>query len=612
MAYTRPGTYVEQVLIPTVRAVPSFQDFVPGIIGVATNVVEGTDAYAGVIESADYDSEQVLELPHFKNSHLPVSSTVKVYVTTAGASLNVKHLTREWFKSYGEPEPSQRLLDGGVPYYELSTAALSTEDLTEGKLGITLITGDDINGTAKNGANFLEKEDTTWYPESVKIYVEYASIVLSNYTVTEEFSLVASQKVVNLEHYPVTSVASVTLISGETSTILAAGDPTAGYTIHNTTGTVTLGSAVTVLDADTLKVKYSYANEIFSSPVAVSTKEEIEEYVGIIHPYNPLGFGAYQALLKAGSGPVYIMGVSPSANDLEHIFDPSTIDDALSEFGKIYVYCLSVMADAGGIAATLISHLNAFSAPLESKFRVTMLGYNGFDSATSQYSEGTAATVVKDYLRTSYAFDDKRVRLLMNPELYMKYDGIVFPVPGIYYTAIYAGLLKTLSRSPSTPLTKYTEGSVYGVRYPGGRANYFTETQLDTLVAAGLWVLEETPTAVRVRHQMTTAESYLETREDSIVRGMDWLSMAIKTTLDAMIVGQNITSLFLNAVRMACQAIIDRAKSPAVRSCGEATTIVSITVPSQEPDTVEVMIDYQPLYPANVIRVTIQASATQV
>jgi len=63
-------------------------------------------------------------------------------------------------------------------------------------------------------------------------------------------------------------------------------------------------------------------------------------------------------------------------------------------------------------------------------------------------------------------------------------------------------------------------------------------------------------------------------------------------------------------VNLACQAIITRGIRD--RVCGEKTALVSITVPEQEPDTVEVMIDYQPLYPANVIRVTVQASATQV
>lgn len=610
MAYMRPGTQVEQVLVPTIRAVPSFQDFTPGIIGVATYVVEGTDAYAGLIASEDYDSSQVLDLPGFTTAHLPIASTVKVYVATEGAALNMKHLTREWFRSRGEAEPGQRILDGGTPYYELSADALDLADLSEGKVGVTLVTGAELNATAGNSATFLEKEESTWYPAKVKVYIEYASIILANYTATETFTLEAAQKVVSLAHYPVSSVTSVTIDTGEDAEVLEANDATDGYTINSVTGVITLGSAVTVEASVPLEVVYSYQNPVFSGPIPVSTKEEIEEYAGPVHPYNPLGFGAYQALLKAGSGPVYIMATAPSANDLDHIFDPASLTAALTEFGKIYLYCLAVMADVGSVSATLMSHITTFSAPTESKFRVAMLGFKDFDSATEKYATGTAATVVTDYLRTMYAYDDKRLRILMNPEIYIRYNGIVYPVPGIYYTAIYAGLLKTLSRSPSTPLTKYTEGSVYGVRYPGSKPNYFTESQLDTLVAAGLWVLEETPTVVRVRHQMTTAESYLETREDSIVRGMDWVSMALKVTLDGMIVGQNITPQFLEAVNLACQAIITRGIRD--RVCGEKTALVSITVPEQEPDTVEVMIDYQPLYPANVIRVTVQASATQV
>ena len=151
---------------------------------------------------------------------------------------------------------------------------------------------------------------------------------------------------------------------------------------------------------------------------------------------------------------------------------------------------------------------------------------------------------------------------------------------------------------------------IAGLHYPNGLPNYFTETQLDSLAEAGLWCLKMSGTRVAVKHQVTTAENYTETMEDSIVRGQDWLCISIKETMDNMMATKNITRGFLNDVGIAIKAKI--AEGIRFQNIGEATQLVSLSVSPTERDTLVAVIAYDALYPANRMLLTVRSTVRRV
>ncbi len=609
MSYKRLGVFVTQERSEATPVVPQQLDFLPAVLGVPAYVVEGTRSNVALIESEDFTTEQVITLP-ITGAVVPKASTVKVYLALPGANLAVKHLSQEWFRERYMQEPN---FAGDVPYYEVSPAALDLSDLENGIIKITIANGSNVvQAEAVNGADFLTYDGTsaTWSVSGVNVYVEFAGIVQEEVKVTQTFVMEADEKIIKLSNFPVATVTSVHL--NETELVANAPDET-GYTLNRFTGTITLGAAVTVMAEDEVTVVYTYNNDIFKAPVAITSIQDIESYIGPVHPYNPLGFGAYMALRKAGSGPVYVMAVEPTAQDLGSVFSlqDASLAAALNAISDVPVYTVAVLGDVNVVGDKVQDHLNSLSTAEESKFRIAMMGFSSFAAASDNYLEGTPAQVVQDYIRMMYNYDNLRLRVLMNPAFYYVFEGVQYSLPGIYYSAHYAGMVKALgNNNVSFNFSGYKDNLIAGLHYPNGLPNYFTEKQLDSLAEAGLWCLKMSGTRVAVKHQVTTAENFTETMEDSIVRGQDWLCISIKETMDNMMATKNITRGFLNDVGIAIKAKI--AEGIRFQNIGEATQLVSLSVSPTEKDTLVAVIAYDALYPANRMLLTVRSTVRRV
>ena len=604
MPYNRLGVFITQERQEVTPIVPQIQDMLPGIVGVATHVVEGSRANVAHIESGDFTSEEAISL-NISGAVVPKASTLKVYLALPGANLSVKHLSQLWFREHYTQEPN---FAGAVPYYEVNADALDLTDLDDGIVKITIANGSNVvQATPINGASFLTYNagSSSWDVSGVDVYVEFAGMVQPEVKVTQIFTLAAGQKIVNLANYPVTTVTSVKL---DGSALVANAADETGYSINRFTGVITLGADVTVTAGLELEVKYSYSNRVFQAPMLIRSQRDIEQFIGPIHPYNPLGFGAYMALRKAGSGPVYVMAVIPTAQDLGSVFtmQDASLSDALNAMGDVYLYTLAVLGDVNVVGDKVQDHLNTFSVPEESKFRIAMMGFSSFESATEKYLDGTSAQVVQDYTRLMYNFENFRLRVLMNPAFYYSFEGALYSLPGLYYAAHYAGMVKGLGQDYSFNFSGYKDPMIAGIHYPNGLSSFFTENQLDSLAAAGLWCLKMVGSRVAVKHQVTTAETYTETMEDSIIRGKDLLCIAIKSTMDDMMATKNITSGFLNDVSIAVKAEI--AKAVKHYRVGAKTQLVSLKISAASRDTIEAVVSYDPLYPANRMLFTVQST----
>jgi len=197
MTYTKPGVYITQKLEEVNAAVPEVTDFIPGIIGVPISVYEGSLEQAASLETTGSTVDLEVSLPNFKGSFLPIANSIKVYVSRYGVAPQVNHLTQKWFRDKGLPEPTT-----DIAYYEVKASAIDTTDITNGKIKVSITGETDL--TAINGADYFNFSTGKY-----SVYVEYAAIVQSSFSTTETFTLTANQREINLQHYPVTAVASV-------------------------------------------------------------------------------------------------------------------------------------------------------------------------------------------------------------------------------------------------------------------------------------------------------------------------------------------------------------------------------------------------------------------
>jgi hypothetical protein len=137
--------------------------------------------------------------------------------------------------------------------------------------------------------------------------------------------------------------------------------------------------------------------------------------------------------------------------------------------------------------------------------------------------------------------------------------------------------------------------------------NYFSDTQLGIIAAGGNWIMiqEVDGGLVQTRHQLTTAVNAIETREWSIVKAVDFSAKFLRDRLTPLIGRNNITDDFLNnIVRTTVSSILTDLIETGV--AGSGTKLLRLEVSEDQPDTIEIAIDFAPLFPANYIEVTLE------
>jgi len=174
-------------------------------------------------------------------------------------------------------------------------------------------------------------------------------------------------------------------------------------------------------------------------------------------------------------------------------------------------------------------------------------------------------------------------------------------VEGFYGAVAVGGLVSSLSASQ--PLTTLPIAGFSDIRKSN---NYFSDTQLATIRGGGVLMLEQaTPSApLTIQHQLTTAVNAIQTRELSIVKAVDFSAKYIRQRLGPLVGRNNITDSFIKqSVRPTIFAIITDLIQTGI--IGKGTSILKIVQSETQPDTIEITINFEVLYPANYINVTL-------
>jgi hypothetical protein len=356
------------------------------------------------------------------------------------------------------------------------------------------------------------------------------------------------------------------------------GDVTGAGAAISTTITVTTGRA-----SSPVKI---YSENIGS----VNTESDILNLFGDISIANPIAYGLYCALQNSGSTSVYYATV---ATDDETGYAAAL---ALAEKKNNY-YGIVPLTFNSTIQADVIAHVNAMSTPEKAKWRTCWL-------ATDYTRTGSTDSQIASFLSNIVSGGSRRVHQVF-PTRY-KVDAATI-VPGYYLAASLAAL-----RAGAAPHQPLTNTEVVGPYHLTDVVNIFSEDQLDTLAAAGVWIVTQDQLGgmAYTRHQLTNGDStILNYREDSVTANVDSISYGLQSALAPYVGVYNISPTAIQSVQAALDAELRyRLTNTYTARAGNqllSYKIVSIAQDSTFLDKLNIVIQIQVPYPMNYITVTL-------
>jgi hypothetical protein len=125
---------------------------------------------------------------------------------------------------------------------------------------------------------------------------------------------------------------------------------------------------------------------------------------------------------------------------------------------------------------------------------------------------------------------------------------------GFYLCAALAGL-----RSASLPHRPLTNVEILGFDDISRTTEFFNEPQLDTLAAAGIWIVTQDPDDgdVYTRHQLSTDNLDLNRKEQSVTTNVDSVSYTFLRRLALYIGRGNVTDTMINIIRGEIMSVLD-------------------------------------------------------
>lgn len=198
-------------------------------------------------------------------------------------------------------------------------------------------------------------------------------------------------------------------------------------------------------------------------------------------------------------------------------------------------------------------------------------------------------------------YADRRFVLVMPDIAEVSSGGTQAEVPGYFLAAAVAGLIS--GSSPAQGFTNFPFAGFVGLK----NSNFFfSEFQMDVIAAGGvfLFIQDSQGAPVKPRHQLTTDVTSIEKRELSINKADDYVAKFIRAQVRGLIGINNITDIFMNNIlKPQTNGIIENLVGE--RIIGRNTQILRMEQSASKPDTIEVDIRIEHLYPANTLDYTL-------
>jgi hypothetical protein len=337
------------------------------------------------------------------------------------------------------------------------------------------------------------------------------------------------------------------------------------------------------------------AHQIFQKHVNfMSEPRQKGERIVFINPLNPTE-EIYQTAKTDGS-------ITANAGQGTSTFTSATSDFLTAE---VPVGAL-VEISAGGPPLIGAQPVTTFQvASIDSATQLTVLGEVDAPVAALTFTVESGTFSKLDLARNAaargQAYDDRRVFYVFPETVKTVVAESEVTVNSYFASAAIAGLVSGVN--PSQGFTNFPLAGFTGVI---GSTEFFSRQDQATIAGGGVWILEE-PVAggpISTRHQLSTDVSTIEFRELSITKAIDFVAKFFRLQLKDLI-GVNVinTNFLQNILRPAAEAVVRDIIEDTV--VGEGTRIVSIRQSTDQPDTVEVDVRVDVLYPANYIDVTL-------
>jgi hypothetical protein len=400
-----------------------------------------------------------------------------------------------------------------------------------------------------------------------------------------------------------TATASVT--SGAVTTITVNNK---GFNYTNPTITFVgagTGATATAALSTTRSSTVFTENSITTAIGAVNSHADILTQLGDIAPGNPLAYACYMALLNSNNTTVYYGAVG--TNDLSGY---TTVLSNLATKSNNYYGIVPLSTDST-ITAAVIGHVNAMSAASAAKWRTCWLtaSLSGSGSIQSQVDALAASITTVNSAQTVISSANgntgpRRIHYVFPDTFYVD---PTTSVAGYFLSAALAGL-----RSGSVPHQSLTNTQVIGPYYLDKCVTTLTSTQLDTLAAAGTWIVTQNAKGgVAYTRQQLTADNSgnLNFAEDSVVANVDSISYGLQAALAPFVGVYNITPASVLKIKAAVDAELNyRLTSTYTERAGNQLngyTIVKVVQNATILDQVDVVVQLQVPYPANFITITL-------
>ena len=187
--------------------------------------------------------------------------------------------------------------------------------------------------------------------------------------------------------------------------------------------------------------------------------------------------------------------------------------------------------------------------------------------------------------------------MLFGDSVDVSLDGVSTNVPGYYIAAGLAGMIG--SQNPQQPFTNLV---MTGYSRVYGTDDTYSENQMDVIADGGRYLLKNLGGGIAARHQRSTSNLTIESRELSITKAIDFLAKGLREINRVFIGKFVITPGFLDQLTMANEGYL---RSVTQQGVVRTAALKSLLQSEAAPDTVLIEVEVQPAYPCNKIRITI-------
>lgn len=198
------------------------------------------------------------------------------------------------------------------------------------------------------------------------------------------------------------------------------------------------------------------------------------------------------------------------------------------------------------------------------------------------------------------SFADRRMWMMQLDQLYATINGITQAIPGFFMGAAKVGMVGGLN--PALPMTNRPIGVFTAVT---GTNDRYTTRELNQMAAGGadLIVQETEGAALSSRMQVTTDLTSIASREQSIVKAVDYCAKFYRVSLRLYIGPYNITQSFLDTLSSVIEGLsrwlVEEGRVVA------GANMSNLLQDEDQPDTVLADVSLTALYPANYFQLAL-------